>query len=329
VVAEVGVRNIKAHGALEEKTGNSLMRRDALSPAAGQAVHEKVKTRELPAHMYKRALETSGAVAFWPLNDPDGAVIHSFGAACGPEGIAFGDPCQSNAELKTPSIPATLKAGCLLSVCEPDDNSIHFNGTDQLIAVHSNPYLNLEQEGYAFKTIELWMRPENIDNHSRIVFAMGRGNHSGLSIYVKKVGTKDKLFMYAWNLVELDVNFGQEDPPINAVPLSCDIHPNKVYYVAFVFDQSDFSYTGFIKSPDAVEVTECGKIEGLPRNAKLGKMAAGGHACIGGVEYDTRLDGKTETSAGGFEGKLQWVAMYNQALNKTDLQAHVDAANTR
>lgn len=279
--------------------------------------------------MYKTALEASGAVIMWPLNDPDGATVHGFGPACGPEGMMFGDACQANALLKTPTDPVSLKAGCLTSVCEAEDNSIHFNGTDQLIAVPSTDYLTLAHEGYAFKTVELWMKPETIDDEPRIVFAMGRGNHSGMNIYVKKDGTKDKLFMYAWNQIEYEVDFGTDDPPVAKSPLSCEIHPEKVYYVAFVFNQTDFSYTGYIKSQDSSDVTECGKVEGLPRHSKLGKMSAGGHPCIGGIEYDTRLDGSTETSAGSFHGKMQWVAMYNKALHKEDLQQHVDAANTR
>jgi hypothetical protein len=372
MVAEIGTRDISAHGALAEKAGNSLMRSESSpkdahahkatvkskSPhkdahkaiaksksahkgesksahkavAKSKSAHKLFATSEsgvVPDHLYKVAVEADNPVAFWPLSDPDGAVIQSLGLACGPDGTQYGDPCLSNAHLRTPTHPVTLRAGCLFSMCQNDDNSIYFNGTDQLIAMPGdNVYLNYQDTGYPEKTVELWMRPEGIDAHPRVVFAMGRGNHSGISIYVKKdYDNLDKLFMYAWNQVEFQTLFGQDEPPIAPTPLSCEIQPNKVYYIAFVFDQADYSYTGYIKHEGNDAVEECGKISGLPSNSKLAQMNEGGHGCIGGVSYDTRFNATTEgRSPYGFEGKLQWVAMYNHALNLTSLQAHADAA---
>jgi hypothetical protein len=345
VLAEIGAHHITAHELVVEKNGPSLMRRDST----------KLDNADTPANVgrrppvacqawYETAVRDSNASAFYPCNEVVGTVLHGYGPACGQPGWdRFGDPCDVNGHiLGSPGFASTDLFDCGVSddhsTSLVGDHPIHFQGAQYMSLKHAGA-LDSDQSGYAEKTIEFWMKPTSCDATPASVLRAGHVDYNGLNIYLKSVtaadnSTKCHLHMFAWNHVgdnEGHQVFGLYDDThnVNAVPLSCEVEVDNVYYVSFVFQQQSVGshYVGYIKKPGSGTVEECGHVGGLEIDSKFGDISEGNQVItIGGSDGKTRTSASEETDSGYFQGYIQWVAFYNHALSELDMNRHLDAA---
>lgn len=341
MVAEIGVNNIEA--AVSQP---ALIRRDVpLSPTAKQTPAEPqadeapttsdtadvvvVTTTLAPttSDAYSKAVLKSKPVAYWQLGDLSGNRADAQGPACGQDGgVSFGDPCAiAGRILGTP----TLGANSLIP-SNTNDKAISFDGSsNQEVVIPDSAFLNTNDQGYLARTIELWFEAGDLGGINRTVYEEGNAPHCGLSIYASDSGSTTELFMYAWDRGNNEVEFGTT--LVNPDPIRCAIQKDTPYYVALVFSNADLTVTGYIKRPTSNKVELCGQMTGLPTSVKLrhhGHM--GGNAIIGGVQGTTRATGTTQMDGNShnFVGTIDEVAVYNRALPKGELQAHVSAAGT-
>lgn len=275
---------------------------------------------------YMDAVLASDPVGYWSMGDVGGGKARGQGRACGqPGGLLFGDPCfVDGAILGSPQ----MRSGLVPS--NTANQAMLFSGNDnEEVKIPDSHYINTNETGYDQRTVELWFESASIGGINRTIYCEGNEAHSGLSMYVKDDDMGDtRLYMFAWDRGNHENEFGTV--LINPAPISCAIEKQKAYYVAMEFNAHNQSFMAWIKHPDSSELELCGITADLPVNVRLRHHGhGGGNAVIGGIHTSSRAAGDAQMvgSSHNFNGIIDEVAIYNRALPKAELIAHIEAAS--
>ncbi|MCB1530601.1 MAG: hypothetical protein H6853_05620 [Rhodospirillales bacterium] len=183
------------------------------------------------------------------------------------------------------------------------DVSADFDGINDRIRVPDSPLINTAVT--AARTVELVFNADTVAGR-QVLYEEGAGVN-GFTIYIDNgslyVTGEDDQGAERW----IDAN-------INA-----PIVAGQTYHAAFVFNQPDNSFTGYI---DGVDIGSVGVANGIfPEHS--GDIGIGG--MNGGVQFH---DGE---GAGGngynFDGRISDVAVYNRALSEKELLRHAESLN--
>lgn len=285
-----------------------------------------------------------------------------FGGKCQVNGNIIGNqattPTQQRIQFQQKNlIPCPLEA----PTASPNmigDFSLRFSPSNisyrNVIALPSNVDLDSDAGGYPEYTVGLWMEAEACDATARTLVRSGHPDKTGFHIYtIKNTTTNEcRLKMFAWNHVSSHdpsgnrfIGLWDDLHQLNVRPLECTIAENKPYYVAFVFaaKQSGSTYTGYIAGQGQATVQQCDTVNDLIVMAKLGRMSEGSQAItIGGGPFGnttmnfgeivaennalTRLSATESTTSQFFEGYIQWVSFFREALTEAKMNKQLEAA---
>jgi Ca2+-binding RTX toxin-like protein len=216
---------------------------------------------------------------YWNMNDTGSTADNLGTEGTSIDGTYNGSPTQG---------AAALYAG--------GDPSVDFDGVNDILNLPDSAAINTGT--YTEKTVELVFNADTTAGR-QVLYEEGGTTH-GLSIYIDN-GT----------LYVTGEHHGEwADANINAA-----INAGETYHVAFVFDQPNDSFTGYLNG------TVMGSVS--VNNAIF--PSHGGNVGIGGAPDGLQFhDG--ESSSGGFyfDGRISDVAIYTSALTQADLQSRAD-----
>lgn len=282
---------------------------------------------------YAESVMSSHPIGYWSMADAridqEGDVTtvrtSAQGRACGvPGGLAAGDPCLVDGEVQ--GSPA-LRNGLLPS--NGVNKAMNFSGADnEEVVIPDSHWINTDATGYRERTVELWFETDTPGDVNRTLYCEGNEQHSGLSMYVHEDNSLNVwLNMFAWDRGNHDAEFGTT--LVNPDPIRCAIQKETPYYVVMEFNGKNHSFTGYIGRPQG-GVELCGRID-IPLNVRLRHHGhGGGNAVIGGINVSSRASGHVEMLADShnFKGSVDEVAIYNRALNYSEILAHWDKGST-
>ena len=237
----------------------------------------------LQASTYPGLVEADGAITYWRLSDIGGTALDVKGLA-------------SASYQGSPALGAgTLIAG--------GDNSVDFDGVDDLVAVPDTALINTGGP-FERRTIELWFRADNVTNRG-VLFEEG-STARGLSTYV----FNGRLYAGAWNTTN---NGDGTTPWAGNVFVSTPVAVNTTYHVVAVMDQPSGTFTLYV---DGVQVAQAGGVGRL--------FGHGGDIGIGGQNDDGRYHDRGDAAGDKFyfDGRIDEVAVYNVSLDAAQVAAH-------
>ena len=203
------------------------------------------------------------------------------------------------------AIDGTYQSGVTLGAPALFDNgssgSAQFDGVNDHVFVPNSTLINVGAQ--AQRTVELVFNADTTAGR-QVLYEEGAGVN-GLTIYVD-----DGLIRIS---AEDDGNFADID--INA-----SIEAGQTYHVAFVFDQFDNSFTGYL---DGVEIGSVG-VGNQIFPSHSGAIGLG--RASGGVQFH---DGEVGGNGFNFQGQISDVAVYNDALSEAELLKHTESLNSR
>lgn len=218
--------------------------------------------------------------AYWDLNETAGTTADnqgSIGAAV--DGTIIGG--------------ATLNFGALYT---NGGTSIDFDGTNDGISIPDDAGINTGT--YAERTVELVFNADDVTTR-QVLYEEG-ATVNGLTIYL------DAGRVYVT---------GEDDGDWVDANLSAAVSTGTTYHVAFVFDQPNNSFEGFLNGTSMGSVTVNNAI--FP--AHSGDIGIG--YAPDGVQFH---DGEDGTGGYYFNGRISDVALYNTALSTADIQSRAN-----
>ncbi len=233
------------------------------------------------ASLYLLAQDILGdnPVGYWQLNESSGTNFNNKGSATSIDGTSTGTPTLS---------AAPLYAGGV--------RSVDFDGTNDGILIPDSTAINTGT--YNEKTVELVFNADDVTTR-QVLYEEGGATH-GLTIYL------DGGNVYVT---------GEEDTVWVDANINSAVSTGTTYHVAFVFDQPNNSFEGFLDGVSMGSVTVGSST--FPSH--------GGDIGIGyapdGVQFHDGEDG-----SGGyyFDGRISDVAIYTTALTAAQLLSHSD-----
>ena len=220
-----------------------------------------------------------GAVGYWRLNETAGTVFDNLGSLGAPvDGGSTGSP--------------TLGAAALYAT---GGLTVDFDGVDDGILIPDSAGINTGT--FTEKTVELVFNADDVTTR-QVLYEEGGGTH-GFAIYL------DGGNVYVT---------GEEDGVWVDANINAAVSTGTTYHVAFVFDQPNNSFEGFLDGVSMGSVT-------------VGSSVFPSHSGDVGIGYAPDAvqfhDGE---SGGGFnyDGRISDVAIYTNALTQAQLQDHVD-----
>ena len=176
------------------------------------------------------------------------------------------------------------------------DGAADFDGVDDGIAIANHDEINLQS--HTQRTVELWFNADTLDGQ-QVLYEEG-GHYNGLNIFLDG----DRLNLGAWvNSAGKWLDYG--------------ISANKTYHVVLVFDNGTLS--GYVNNQKMGEV-DTGFTTLPPHDAAIG---------IGQMRQDTRFSnasGEVGNNGRYFDGTIDEVLLYNNALSGDRISAHYEAS---
>ena len=175
-------------------------------------------------------------------------------------------------------------------------SSIDFDGTNDGIDIPDDAAINTAT--YAERTVELVFNADDVTTR-QVLYEEG-ATVNGLTIYL------DGGNVYVT---------GEDDGNWVDANISASVSTGTTYHIAFVFDQPNNSFTGYLDGVNIGSVTVGNQV--FPSHS--GNIGIG--YAPDGVQFHDGEDG-----AGGyyFDGRISDVALYNTALTQTQLQERSD-----
>ncbi len=242
---------------------------------------------------YRDMILASAPIAYWRLDSPFFACtsenLGSLGAAV--------DGTYEN----------FLRAGYAVPGLLPNDanEAARFDGVDDRISIPNHAEIN-DGGSYPERTVELWFQADTLTGR-QVLYEEG-GGVNGFNIYLDN----DQLYVGAYQ--------GNLWGPGGAgVYLNTTVAAGQPYHVAFVFDQPNDLFTGYI---DGIAF---GSATGMsqPQSSHPGSIA------IGATRDTTQLhDGNSNSNAHFFAGVIDEVAIYNTALSNAELLTRIERTRT-
>ena len=223
---------------------------------------------------------SSAPNAYWGLNETAGTTADNQGST----GAAIDGTINGG---------ATLNAGALYT---NGGTSIDFDGVDDGILIPDDNDINTATT--AQRTVELVFNADDVTTR-QVLYEEGAGTN-GFTIYL------DGGRAYVT---------GEDDGDWADADISAAVSTGTTYHIAFVFDQSNNSFTGYLDGTDIGSVT----VNNAVFPAHSGDVGIG--YAPDGVQFHDGEDG-----GGGyyFDGRISDVALYNVALTQATLQRHAD-----
>ena len=217
--------------------------------------------------------------AYWALNETSGGTVTNQGSTAGIDGTTTGSPSLGN--------PALYLGG---------GTSIDFDGINDGIDIPDSPSINTAST--AQRTVELVFNADDV-NTRQVLYEEG-GTTNGLTIYL----LNGRVYVT-----------GEDDGDWVDADISGAVSTGTTYHVAFVFDQTTNSFTGYLDGVNLGSVTVNNQV--FPsHSANIGI----GYA-PDGLQFH---DGEDGSGGYHFDGRISDVALYNTALTQTQIQARSD-----
>ncbi|MCB9990736.1 MAG: type I secretion C-terminal target domain-containing protein [Rhodospirillales bacterium] len=232
------------------------------------------------ANLLAALILSTGPDAYWDLNETAGTTADNQGAVgAAIDGTIIGG--------------ATLNAGALYT---NGGTSIDFDGVNDGISIPDDNAINLQT--YTERTVELVFNADDVTTR-QVLYEEGAGTN-GLTIYL------DGGNVYVT---------GEDDGDWIDADIHAAVATGTTYHVAFVFDQPNNSFTGYLNGVSMGSVT----VNNAVFPAHSGDIGIG--YAPDGVQWH---DG--ESGAGFYyNGRISDVALYNSALSGTQIQNHANA----
>ena len=239
----------------------------------------------VPVDGFNDALIADSPIAYWRFGEIAGTVAANELSPATPDGTYFGS--------------VDLEAGSL--VATSDNSSARFDGSEH-VGVPDDSSINTYAGEASQKSFELLFQADEVDSR-QVLYKQG-GTTSGFSLYLES----GELYFGAW-----DSNvFG----PAVKTPVSSDT----AYHVVAVFDTSvSPQMTLFVNGQQVASgVTTF--------NGAGGVSSHTGDVVVGARQNGSRFhDGASSGSGDFFHGTIDELALYNTALNPTQVGEHYDA----
>ena len=233
----------------------------------------------LTADFMSGQILSDAPVAYWSLNETSGSTIFNEGSGGNSiDGTIVGNPNVNG--------PALYAGGT---------GSIDFDGNGDGIAIPDSALINTST--YAERSVELTFNADDV-NSRQVLYEEGGGTN-GFTIYL------DGGRVYVT---------GEDSGNWVDANISDVVNQGETYHVAFVFDQPNNSFTGYLNGNSMGSVT----VDNAVFPSHSGNIGIG--YAPDGVQFH---DGDT---GGGyhFDGRISNVAIYNSALTQADVQARAD-----
>ncbi len=179
-----------------------------------------------------------------------------------------------------------------------DNASTLFNGVDSGVSIPNDAGINSDPAGYTQRSIELVFSANSVSGR-QVLYEEG-GSSNALSLYVDKGSLHVELY-----------NLG-DDGPFN---ISTPVVAGRSYHVALTFDTTQGEFTAYMNGK---EMGAAALSATFPTHS--GGIGIGYKA--GGTYYH---DGASGGTGDYFNGRISDVAIYNTALNETEIQGRYDA----
>ncbi len=228
----------------------------------------------------ENAILDDNPVGYWNLNETAGTTIDNQGSVgAGIDGTSTGGP--------TLGISSLYIGG---------GTAIDFDGTNDGILIPDSTSINTGT--YTEKTVELVFNADDVTTR-QVLYEEGGATH-GFSIYLD-----------GGNVYVTGEHDGQwVDANINA-----SVSTSTTYHVAFVFDQPNNSFEGFLDGVSMGSVTV--------NNAVF--PSHGGNIGIGYAPDSLQFhDGEDGSGGYNYDGRISDVGIYTSALTSAQIQAHSD-----
>lgn len=218
--------------------------------------------------------------AYWNLGEGSGSTIDNLGSlGSAVDGTTTGGPTLGVSPLYTGG-----------------GTAVDFDGTNDGIRIPDSTGINTST--YAERTVELVFNADDVTTR-QVLWEEG-GTTNGLTIYL------DGGNIYVT---------GEDDGDWADADISAAVSTGTTYHIAFVFDQPNNSFEGFLDGVSMGSVT-------------VNNTVFPGHSGDIGIGYapDGLQFHDGEDSSGGyfFNGRISDVALYNRALSAAELQEHAD-----
>lgn len=220
-------------------------------------------------------------VAYWQLNESSGTTASNQGTGgAAIDGTYTNGPTLSQASLYAGGGP-----------------SVAFDGVNDHVHIPDSSLINTST--HAERTVELVFNANDVTTR-QVLYEEG-ATVNGLTIYIDD----DRLHIT-----------GEDDGNWVDASISAAISPFETYHVAFVFDQPNDSFTGYLNGVDIGSVTVDDTI--FPSHS--------GDVGIGGANEGVQFhDGEASGDGFYFDGRISDVALYNTALTQSDFQDRATA----
>ena len=218
--------------------------------------------------------------AYWNLGESSGTTADNQGSiGSAVDGTINGGPTLGSAALYTGG-----------------GTAIDFDGTNDGILIPDDAGINTST--YAERTVELVFNADDVTTR-QVLWEEG-GTTNGLTIYL------DGGNVYAT---------GEDDGDWADANINASVSTGTTYHIAFVFDQPNNSFEGFLDGTSIGSVTVNNAV--FPGHS--GDIGIG--YAPDGVQFH---DGENGSGGYYFDGRISDVALYNRALSSTEIQEHAD-----
>lgn len=218
--------------------------------------------------------------AYWNLSETSGTTADNLGSLdASVDGTINGTPTMGVAPL--------YAAG---------NSAIDFDGINDGILIPDS--IGINTSTYAERTVELVFNADDVTTR-QVLFEEG-ATVNGLTIYL------DGGNIYVT---------GEDDGDWVDANINAPVSTGTTYHIAFVFDQPNNSFTGYLDGVDIGSVTVNNTI--FPGHS--GDIGIG--YAPDGVQFH---DGEDGTGGYHFDGRISDVALYNTALTQTQIQERSD-----
>jgi len=250
------------------------------------------------AETYSDVVLADSPVAYWRLGEDTGAKAFNEGSI-GPDvdstygGLAAGHYGQT-------SLVATST-----------NTSVNFDGGNNRVDIPDNNQINNTGAPYSKKTIETWFVTDAFPSgtNRRVIYEQG-GTGNGLNQYVRLDGGNYYLYYGAWE---------NDGTARDHFPTRVQVTPGDTYHAVSVFDADNDMFVLYL--------------DGAPVSGKVGSTienigSATGDVAIGAKRDATKFDSGNSTSNGNyFDGRIDDVSLYNNALTLRQVQTHYEAGS--
>ncbi|NQT40173.1 MAG: PEP-CTERM sorting domain-containing protein, partial [Planctomycetes bacterium] len=244
------------------------------------------------------AVQADNPIAYWRLGEPsDGKAYNEGSLGARVDGDYNGGPNRGQPSL----------------VPNSTNTSVTFLGNNERVEIPDDDAIN-DSGPYAQKTIEAWFSLDPDAGGRDVIYEQG-GQTEGLNLYTRKTGGDFYIRNGAW-LTDPDDGTTQR----NHFPAQVQIDTDTAYHAVSVYDADDNSMILYLDGA-AVAGKNAGNIQ------EIGKH--GSDVAIGRKQQGTRFDnGGSGSNGNEFDGTLDEVALYNEAITMRSVQTHYVAGTS-